>query len=143
VLRPLVGANSCPVTTTELRLPLAVSFARRFLTSFSACCWVTNNPKRSSPAPTDQPYSVCSTRKVIAAVCLAMGCGLLSHGPAYHDWCQSANCRQGWVRWHDIRNRFSGHYHGRSERFLHTHARRLRMHRHVDITLLSGQKRVA
>jgi len=57
----LVGSNPCLVTTTVLRCPLAVSVARRFLTSSSAWRWVENEPKRSSPMRTHQPTLVGST----------------------------------------------------------------------------------
>jgi hypothetical protein len=67
----LVGVDPCPVTTTVLRCPLAVSVARRFLTSSSAWRWVENKPKRSSPMRTDQPSLVGSTRKIVVIACLA------------------------------------------------------------------------
>jgi hypothetical protein len=67
----LVGCNPCLVTTTVLRCPLAVSVARRFLTSSSAWRWVENEPKRSSPMRTHQPTLVGSTRKIVVIACLA------------------------------------------------------------------------
>jgi hypothetical protein len=66
----LVGPDPCLVTTTVLRCPLKVSFARRFLTSLSALRWVANKPKPSSPMRTDQPSLVGSTRKTVVIACL-------------------------------------------------------------------------
>jgi len=66
-----VGSDLCLVTTTVLRCPLAVSIARRFLTSSSAWRWVENDPKRSSPMRMDQPPFVGSTRKIVVIACLA------------------------------------------------------------------------
>jgi hypothetical protein len=70
-LSSLVGLDPCLVTTTVLRCPLAVSIARRFLTSASAWRWVENKPRRSSPTPTDQPSLMRSTRKIVVIACLA------------------------------------------------------------------------
>src|SRR5262245_12591278 len=113
--------------TTVLRLPLAVSFAWRFLTSFSACCWVTNNPNRSSPAPTDQPYSVCSTRKVIVGACLTID----EHSTIGADQRiagRNLRCRRAFATvFRDITADQSGSC---------TPLRRLRIRRHVAITLL-------
>jgi hypothetical protein len=67
----LVGSDLCLVTTTVLRCPLAVSVARRFLTSLSAWRWVENEAKRSSPMRTDQPTLVGSTRKIVMIACMA------------------------------------------------------------------------
>jgi hypothetical protein len=67
----LVASDPCLVTTTVLRCPLAVSVARRFLTSSSAWRWVENEPKRSSPMRMDQPSLVGSTRKIVVIACLA------------------------------------------------------------------------
>ena len=66
----LLGPDPCLVTTTVLRCPLAVSVARRFLTSLSAWRWVENEPKCSSPMRTDQPSLVGSTRKIVVIACL-------------------------------------------------------------------------
>ena len=69
--RPAELSGSLPVTTTVLRCPRAVSSARRFFTSSSACRWVTNRPIRWDPVPTDQPYCVCSTTNVVVVARLA------------------------------------------------------------------------
>jgi hypothetical protein len=60
-----------PITTTVLRCPLEVSFARRFLTSSNAFRWVENKPNRSSPTPTDQPPLMRWTTKVVVIACVA------------------------------------------------------------------------
>ena len=94
----LVGSDLCLVTTTVLRCPLAVSVARRFLTSLSAWRWVENEPTRSSPMRTDQPTLVGSTRKIVVIACMATnkcstnrrrsaGCGLAAGaGTALQPW---------------------------------------------------------
>ena len=94
----LVASDPCLVTTTVLRCPLAVSVARRFLTSSSAWRWVENEPKRSSPMRMDQPSLVGSTRKIVVIACLATNerstnrrrsasCGLGRSAPAHGVGC--------------------------------------------------------
>ena len=60
-----------PLTTTVLRCPLEVSFARRFLTSSSALRWVENESNRSPRTPTDQPLRIRSTTKIVVIACVA------------------------------------------------------------------------
>ena len=81
VLRPLVEADPCLFTRTVLRCPMAVSLARRFLTSLIAWRCVANKLKRSSPTPTDQPSSVGSTTNIVVIVCLAMRTSSQNIGP--------------------------------------------------------------
>jgi hypothetical protein len=68
--RPRGPSDSSPVTSTELARPFALRAARRFLTSSSACRWLTNKPNRVAPSLTDQPYSVGSTEKMVIACAL-------------------------------------------------------------------------
>ena len=65
-----MGQSRCPLTTTVLRCPLEVSFARRFLTSLSAWRWVENKPSRSPPTLTDQPPLMRRTTKIVVIACV-------------------------------------------------------------------------